>query len=285
MEFQNKTIFTDRDHAIVRAVEAHGFLRASQVVELVGGSGQQIRRRLQRLFHLGKLNRPRSQIDYYHQGGSREMVYSLPGKDVQRFYLEHALMTSEIAVAFQRACQKFQYAQMELLQEKQIEQLMEHNRQSNDPFQWHVDITHQLRVGVRPDRVLQVGLRDSLFPESQRATFFIEADRGTMPVSRAGLEQTSIFRKLLAYHSTWAQGLHRWLFRIDRFRVLIVAKDSTRIANMIEACQRLERGHRLFLFAEHEAITNCSDVFALPLLNGKGETDSLLNSNDLLSSR
>ena len=101
-ELGRKTILTERDHEILRAIETHSFLRSSQIVELVGGSGQQVRRRLQRLFHLGRLARPKSQIDYYHSGGSREMVYALPSKKVQRFYLEHALLTSDISLAFHR---------------------------------------------------------------------------------------------------------------------------------------------------------------------------------------
>ena len=37
--------------------------------------------------------------------------------------------------------------------------------------------------------------------QMQRAYCFLEADRGTMPVVRKGLAQTSFFRKLLAYQS------------------------------------------------------------------------------------
>ncbi len=281
VELNHQTFITERDRAILRAVESHKFLRSSQIAELVGGSQQQVRRRLQRLFHLGEVERPRSQVDYYHEGGgSREMIYGAVGRQVQRFYLEHALMTSDIAVAFDRACRRPEHNSLRLIQEKEIANGLE-NKCEGDPFQWHVDITRHLRVGVRPDRVLQIALRDSIFRESERATFFIEADRGTMPVTRAGLEQTSILRKLLAYHSTWSQGFHRSLFNIQRFRVLIVTSDESRIEHMIEACQRIERGHRLFLFTTHQAFATGENIFALPLLNGKGEIDTLLNSSDL----
>src|SRR4051794_20244062 len=96
VKLNHQTVITERDRAILRAVETHKFLRSSQLAELVGGSAQQVRRRLQRLFHLGQIERPRSQIDYYSRGGgSREMIYSTNGHHhVQRFYLEHALMTS-----------------------------------------------------------------------------------------------------------------------------------------------------------------------------------------------
>lgn len=242
-----------------------------------------MRRRLQRLFHLGKVDRPKSQIDYYHAGGSREIVYALPSRKVQRFYLEHALLTSEIALAFHRACRRPQYSKIAILDEPQIEQSLKFEGQCvSDPFQWHIEITRQLRIGVRPDRVLQIALRDEALPSFDRATFFIEADRGTMPITRTSLEQTSLLRKFFAYQSSWAQGLHRRRFGILRFRVLIVT-DKARIKNMVEACQRLERGHRLFLFADREAFISSPDVFILRLLNGKGEPDSLLSSSGLRS--
>ena len=280
MELTTRTLLTERDHAILRAVENHKFLRSSQIADLAGGSRQQVLRRLQKLFHIGELDRPRSQVDYYRQGGgSRELVYGLPGRQVQRFYLEHALMTSDIAFTIDRACRQPENHRLQLIQENEIaRELGKGKAVQGDPFQWYVDITRHLRVGVRPDRVLQVALRDSIFPESERATFFIEADRGTMPITRSGLEQTSILRKLLAYQSTWAQGLHRSILNIDRFRVLIVTSDQVRAKHMIEACQRIERGRRLFLFAVHETVIDAQNIFKIPLINGRGEPDSLLES-------
>jgi hypothetical protein len=53
--------------------------------------------------------------------------------------------------------------------------------------------------------------------------FFLEADRGTMPVVRSGLTQTSFYRKLIAYEATWTQKIHQRHLGIHRFRVLTVA--------------------------------------------------------------
>jgi len=71
---------TERDRAIVRLVHRYRFLRSSQIASLVGINSQGLLRRLQLLYHLGFLERPRAQIDYYHRGGSREMVYGLGSK-------------------------------------------------------------------------------------------------------------------------------------------------------------------------------------------------------------
>jgi len=85
-------------------------------------------RRLQRLYHHGYWSDHAHQIDYYHKGGSRSMVYGLGPtgaailkrelnlpfhrldwerkkiRKVKRLFLEHALMTADIMVAFELAC-------------------------------------------------------------------------------------------------------------------------------------------------------------------------------------
>jgi hypothetical protein len=68
---------TERDSEILRLVYRHRFLRSSHICALVAGSGQQLLRRLKLLYHHGFLTRPRAQIDYYHHGGTSEMVYCL----------------------------------------------------------------------------------------------------------------------------------------------------------------------------------------------------------------
>src|SRR6266567_7991259 len=71
---------TERDREIIRLVYRHRFLRSAQIISLVGGSVQQVLRRLQLLYHHGFLERPRSQLDYYHHGGSHHMVYGIGNK-------------------------------------------------------------------------------------------------------------------------------------------------------------------------------------------------------------
>src|SRR5256885_7247820 len=113
---------TTRDREIIRQVHRHRFLRSSQLVALIGGSLQPLLRRLQLLYHHGYLERPRAQIDYYHQGGSQRLVYGLGDKgaaflkqelgaafrqlpwdqknrSVGRIFLEHALLVSDVMVA------------------------------------------------------------------------------------------------------------------------------------------------------------------------------------------
>ena len=53
---------TQRDREIFRLIHQQRFLRSRQIVALLGGSAQQLSRRLQRLFHHGYLERPLAQL-------------------------------------------------------------------------------------------------------------------------------------------------------------------------------------------------------------------------------
>src|SRR5258708_35101334 len=62
-----------RDREIVRLVAAHRVISSDDVQLLIDGSGQGVLRRLQKLFHGGYLDRPRSQ----RQLGNTPMCYAL----------------------------------------------------------------------------------------------------------------------------------------------------------------------------------------------------------------
>jgi hypothetical protein len=81
----------ERDHRIIRLVHRHRFLRSYQIVAIISGSSRQILRRLQLLYHHGYLERPRAQLDYYHQGGSHQMVYGLGARSAALLKLQHVL--------------------------------------------------------------------------------------------------------------------------------------------------------------------------------------------------
>jgi hypothetical protein len=97
--------------------------------------------------------------------------------------------------------------------------------------------------------------------------FFLEADRGTMPVVRSGLTQTSFYRKLLAYEATWTQKIHQRHLGIHRFRVLTVTTIAARVKSLLAACSQLKRGHGLFLFADRTVLEK--DLFSAVWRRGK----------------
>jgi hypothetical protein len=281
---------TERDRDIIRLVHRHRFLRSHQVIALLGGSPQQLSRRLKLLYHHGYLERPRAQLQYYERGGSKSIAYGLGNKGgtllkretglavdphswseknhvIGRVYLEHALLVADVMVAIELACRK--HGNVRLLYEDQLGL-----RSEQQPFRWRVKIQNGWKLGVVPDRVFALEFPDAS-GQSQRAYFFLEADRGTMPVMRHTLSQTSFYRKLLAYEATWTQKIHQRHLGINRFRVLTVTTSAARVKSLVEACSQLKRGHGLFLFAD-KTILSGDMLSALWQTGTPGKVGSLL---------
>lgn len=272
---------TERDRQIIRLVHRHRFLRSPQIAVLTGGSLQHTLRRLQLLYHHGYLERPRAQIDYYHQGGSRHIVYGLGDKGaavlgrhigvpapctrsgeknraVGRVHLEHALLVSDIMVALDLACRKD--GQVRLLAGEDLP-LRGDPGLPRLPLGWNVAVNGNLNLGIAPDRAFALEYPGEA-DDRERAFFFLEADRGTMPAIRCNLAQTSFYRKLLAYEATWSHSLHRTRFGFHRFRVLTVTETAERVKSLVGACSQLNRGHGLFLFADRTALSNPNLLFS-----------------------
>lgn len=279
---------TERDREIVRLVHKHRFLRSSHLTTLLGGSQQNILRRLQLLYHHGYLERPRIQIDAYHRPGSRHIIYGLGDEGesllkresanalrpvsweekntaVGRVFFEHALLVSDVMVAIEIACRQ---RGIRLIADLELN-LPNQGR----PFRWKVNIGKR-KLGVIPDQVfaLEFARADGVL---QRSYFFLEADRGTMPVKRHILHQTSFHRKFLAYEATWTQNVHRD-FGFHRFRVLTVTTSPARVKSLIAECSQLESGQGLFLFADTSILS--ADILSFLWQTAKpGEAASLLD--------
>jgi hypothetical protein len=279
---------TERDREIIRLVYRHRFLRSSHICSLIPGSSQQILRRLKLLYHHRFLIRPRSQIEFYHYGGRREIIYGLgtngaqllktdldamfrdapwdeENGSVKRVFLEHALLVSDIMVSLELACR-----------EKGIRLLTEMDlAKTNEPFRWKMNLGGQ-KFSVTPDRVFALEFTGS-DGNARRSYFFLEADRGTMPVTRRTLSQTSFYRKLLAYEATWAANIHEKQFGFHRFRVLTVTTNAVRVNSLIEACSKLKTGHGLFLFADITILNSSQNILNHVCRTGRlGQTTTLM---------
>ena len=285
---------TERDRQIIRLIHRHRFLRSDHVVTLLSGSRQQILRRLQLLYHHGFLERPRCQIDYYHRNGSRSIVYGLGNKGagilarkravsfhdldwsgknraVGQLFLEHALLVSDVMVALELACRES--GRIRLLGEDELSP----SNQSGHPrelFQWSVNVNSRLKLGLIPDRVFALEVADN---PADRAYFFLEADRGTMPITRRNLFKSSFQRKLLAYEATWTQNVHRTRFGFHRFRVLTVATSAERSRHLTETAAGLERGRGLFLFTDAKTLLIQSPLAAIWKSPSSNQSTSLLD--------
>jgi hypothetical protein len=287
---------TDRDREIIRLVERFRFVRSSHIRSLIPGSQQQLLRRLKLLYHHGFLERPRVQIDYYHRGGSRHIVYGLGNKSssllnqelgrtfqerdwgeknriVGRVFLEHALLVADVMVAIELACRR---TGVRLWTGRELA-VRDKTTGERRPFRWQVDISKNLKLGVIPDYVFAMEFKDQNGAD-KRTCFFLEADRATMPVIRKNLSQTSFYRKLRAYAATWSQGLYRSQFGFDRVRVLTVTTSAERVKSLLNACAQLKRGQGLFLFADRTVLEKPGNMFLPVWQTGKdGQTVGLLD--------
>ena len=288
-------ILTPRDLEILRAVHRHRLLRSTHLVALSGRSRQATLRRLQLLFHHGYLDRPSMQLDWYARG-SEPLVYALgkrgaellereegfkrgairwdtKNRNVSRVFLHHTLAVAEVMVAFEVACRGREGVRF-IPPEDVLAGAPEATRRRHLPFRWQVEVRQggkPSRLGVEPDKVF--GLRSEGEPEGRNlAFFFLEADRGTMPVVRKGLGQTSFLRKLLSYQETWRQGIQRTHLGTPNFRVLTVTTNRERVQHLVEACRSLRGGgSRLFLFTDRESLRR-ADILTHEWVNGRGES-------------
>jgi hypothetical protein len=194
-------------------------------------------------------------------------------RSVGRFFLEHALLVSDVMVALELGCR--QASGVHLLTGNELPCKGEAYQPRS--FKWNVKLPGGQKLGLIPDRVFALESKEES-PDRSPAFFFLEADRGTMPIVRNNLAQTSFYRKLLAYEATWAQGVHRVQFGFHRFRVLTVTTSAARVQSLVDACSRLKSGHGLFLFTDQATFQNHGDIFTLPWQTGRpGETTTLLN--------
>lgn len=269
---------TEDDVAIVRLLARHRFLRSTHIATLVGRSLDRTNYRLNRLFHAGYVDRPRAQLDYYPTAGSAPIAYALADRGARlliqhdgidfanvewsrknrsagRPFIEHQLETVDFYVALQRACA--QSGKVRLIHPDELVAMVpDQNFNGRNPFALRTKISYQgvtYEVGIVPD--LAFGL---LFPDGSRRCFAVEIDRGTMPIARHDIRQTSLERKMRAYLTAHAAKQHERRFGWKTFRVLTVTTDEHRARSALETVRRIRVAHSpgpsLFLFATRPAL-------------------------------
>ena len=270
---------TDDDIVIVRQLARYRFLRSTHIAALIGRSHDRTNDRLSRLFHAGYLDRPRAQLDYYPTAGSAPIAYALAdrgarllierygvdlanvewsrkNREAGRPFIEHQLETIDFYVSLQSAVAARGDVQL-IHHDEIIAAFPEKQRSARTPLALRVRLAHDgvmHDVGVVPDLVF--GLR---FSDGSRRCFMVEIDRGTMPISRADISQTSFERKMRAYLTAHAAGQHERQFGWKAFRVLTVTTDQNRMRSMMDALRQMRVAHSpgasLFFFATRSELS------------------------------
>jgi hypothetical protein len=295
----NSIRITERDLNIIHYVFKYRLLNSKQIATLTEGSHQNLLRRLKLLYNNQYLDRPIGQLEYYRSGGSLPIVYALgnrgadliqekfniPRQDidwtaknrsVKRLFIQHTLAVSEFLVKMEADC--IQSGNMRFVDKEESLTNLSSSALKHRQFKWNVKVSAQgenIRIGIIPDYVF--GLQP-LEKNAETIYYFLEVDRGTMPVMRNNLKQTSFYRKLLAYYETWRQGLHTSFFGVKRFRVLIVTNSKERMNHMIDANKLLKDGNGsgIFLIGNVPDIYSCKDILKQSFMDGRGNVGTSL---------
>ncbi len=304
---------TADDATVLRHVFRHRFVRADDLYRLLGGrSADRLSRRLTLLFRAEYLDRPMAQVDRYHEGGSRALVYGLGNAGARylketlglsigaidwrsrnrtytRENLDHTLATSHFLIDLELACRT--RADLSLIPfEEILASAPPDTRRARFPMSWPVPIQWhggKTQVQVAPDAMMGLRLvrQDGT---SNRAYFFLEIDRGTMTIvpservreSEAFPYRATVLRKLYAYADSYRLALHKERFAIQAPRVLILTTSASRATAIRRAAAefvvkpfRLPPG--MFLFGDQIA---SSDLFGEVFRDASGQAVRLVPS-------
>jgi hypothetical protein len=130
----------------------------------------------------------------------------------------------------------------------------------------HNDTT--IDLSVAPDYAFAIQ-----FPDGRFRAFLVECDRGTMPVDRSNLTQTSLKRKFLAYAAAARAELHQRHFGWKAFRVLLITTNRQRAENVLENIRECVHEHArgLFLIADRQSLAE-ADIITYPWRDARGQT-------------
>ena len=256
---------TDDDVVMVRQLARHRFLRSTHIAALVGRSLDGTNDRLSRLFHAGYVDRPRAQLDYYPSCGTAPMVYALADRGARllidrdgidvgnvewsrnnrragRPFIEHQLEVVDFYVALQSA-DKGHNGVCLIHRDELVAAFPDQILSAHNPFALKVKVSRQgvvHEIGLVPD--LMFGL---MLPNGSRRHFMVEIDRGTMPIERSDIKQSSFERKMRAYLAVHATKLHERRFGWKTFCVLTVTTDQYRVESMRQVLRYMRPTHRI----------------------------------------
>lgn len=282
---------TTDDVAIIGHVARHRFMRSTHLARLIPHrSYKKLIERLAALYHNGYLDRPRAQLDAYARSGSAPMVYALGGRGAQllaehskttvdwtdknrsvgRLFIDHTLLIADLMVAVD--CAVRARSDIALIDAAAILDGIPPAQRRDNPWRLaaRTKVDGTMRdLAVIPDAVF--GL--DFMTERKRKYFLVEADCGSMPIVRAGLNQTSYARKIITYLAGGGQAnAFGQQLGIGNFRVLTVTTSTERIATMIAALKDLTAGtgSAQFLFTDRSSLLANRDLLSLAWISGKG---------------
>jgi hypothetical protein len=162
---------------------------------------------------------------------------------ISSLFLHHALSVSDALIAVELACRRKEIAFT-------TEQEIVCPESGDKKLRWRVSVRSgkaSQKIGVIPDAAFAIERRN-LLGNLQRFNYFLEVDRGTMPIWRKNLQLSSIHRKALAYSKTRRSGMLKDKFGMLGFQVFFITASIDRLERMREICGEVLQGHHTSLF-------------------------------------
>jgi hypothetical protein len=234
-----------RDLELFRLLARYRYLRSTYLHAFVGGASEtRFKERLGDLFHEGFLDRPEEQwrfadcrfLPVVHElgkGGHDALLRADGGlpdavtwlgdgaqKQFEHAHLICAVLASIELVTRSRADIRF------IPWPEMLAKAPESTRQSAKPF-----LLSYGSESVVPDALFGLEYRHD--GRKSFRFFALEADRGTMPISRASNLGTSVLAKLGAYRNILAREVHRTKIGIPNLLVLTVTTDRDRCSEIV----------------------------------------------------
>jgi hypothetical protein len=257
---------TPRDIEIFKLLRRYRYLRSTFVHAFVGGDRTKLIERLGHLYHEGEyVNRPIQQWQLAN-AGYQPVVYELDAKGAETLALTgectesatwlgktgiqrqfaHALMICDTLASIELGVRESPTLRFVTWQEiLDSPRCPEARRSSNRPFEFAVTAEGQ-SVRLIPDAVF--GIEYCAEDRKTYRFFALEVDRGTMPVSRAHLRQSSYRKKLVAYREIIARELYRSQYGLPNFFVLTLTTGDAHLKTIMSTLSRLGTDTQFFLF-------------------------------------
>jgi hypothetical protein len=243
---------TDRDREIILALHKYRFLTTDHLQVLTDTKSRWgMNARLRLLYDHKYIDRPKSQFAIFSHAEKRPLVYALghtgasllstryniamppkvywteKNRRVREKHIEHTLGISEFMISIEGMCRASD--SIDLIDQAVILNRAEKTIQGSQyPFRWKTKIKHKGKsheVAIVPDYIF--GLKN--IESAKERFFFVEIDRGTMPITRRNMSQSSFLRKVLSYADTFERGLAAKRFGMKGFQVLTVTNSQARI--------------------------------------------------------
>lgn len=311
---------TPDDERILLEVYRHDIIDSKTIYTLLAPrSENKIRNRLKLLHHTKYLHRL-SQIEEIHVpgGGSLPAAYTLGVKGANRLkeayglklkmqprryrerskvlgaqHILHTLEQTRFLVSIRKATEH--RSDVEFLYPEQIYERFAPELLLKDKLPHVVSARVNWEGYTQEEGTIPDGFFMLFYPYEpegkNRRTIFLEIDRGTETIDPSDRKiktlkfwkDTSVLRKFVVYAYAFKTQMHKKVFGVPTFQVLVVTTNPGHVAKMQQMYRRRLAGrpHSVkpyrFLFTDFETISKQDgDVLSTPIYDGEGKPRSLL---------